>query len=719
MGRSIGYWNPLLFGIIFGALLNLDVFTVQDEGGAEAGEYVGEEGAEPTTLDQMLDTISYPVKKSGDDKKSVNRPRFVRDEMEVKERLFVGFLVDGKVAAEDYKSFPRYLNLTTRQQVGKVVLFTTQNSSFSNESNAVLLPEASWDSVLHYIKDMKGAEYLFYYLAPSSLLLSGHALNNIVDNVRFATEDIIIGQPSSDSEHHCDIKQGILFSHSVIKSNQFTFTNIPGCSEYSDLYKPATIDEAKEKDFYPTAIHGLKSANQFHAAAMYLLQWDLKRTMEDLEQKKDDLSSYILETEHLEPSWPPEIYRPRLDISRKDSDVFEYFNGTLAEVDVPDMPRRPVTSPEQYKFGQLLDACYPNQQARLQSVWRKVDHDLGVQYLIKAEGEDSGGMSDCSVFQEFSDPLMISLPFVTETAKISLVVPVTEADTQDVLKFLQSFSTVCLQKNDRVFLMLVFMYSKERPDKNNNNDFYKSIKQAALQLSKKFKKKDKASSILWYSLQLQDTSLPSPLETLDLLVTKLDTKSIILLGSANMELHTEYLNRVRMNTIEGRLVFSPIPSMDIHPKVAELTKPKNSQSGHGDAGLSLRFDQFNFQHFSFFKNDYLALRNHSKVSVVLKEESFITKDKQQNLPTEAFRVPELFEKYSHLRRPLDSSAGNLKSKGSLHLIRAPEPRLRLRYKTVVCEKHWPEQIYTDCLLQREMSLGSRTQLASILLDQQS
>jgi hypothetical protein len=36
--------------------------------------------------------------------------------------------------------------------------------------------------------------------------------------------------------------------------------------------------------------------------------------------------------------------------------------------------------------------------------------------------------------------------------------------------------------------MLVFLYSPERPDKNNNKDFYREVKQAALLLSKKHKK---------------------------------------------------------------------------------------------------------------------------------------------------------------------------------------------------------------------------------------
>jgi hypothetical protein len=39
--------------------------------------------------------------------------------------------------------------------------------------------------------------------------------------------------------------------------------------------------------------------------------------------------------------------------------------------------------------------------------------------------------------------------------------------------------------------MLVFLYSPERPDKNNNKDFYREVKQAALLLSKKHKKVSK------------------------------------------------------------------------------------------------------------------------------------------------------------------------------------------------------------------------------------
>ena len=42
------------------------------------------------------------------------------------------------------------------------------------------------------------------------------------------------------------------------------------------------------------------------------------------------------------------------------------------------------------------------------------------------------------------------------------------------MTLLRSFAKNSIEKNDRIFLMLVFLYTPERPDKNNNNDFFKA-----------------------------------------------------------------------------------------------------------------------------------------------------------------------------------------------------------------------------------------------------
>ena len=149
------------------------------------------------------------------------------------------------------------------------------------------------------------------------------------------------------------------------------------------------------------------------------------------------------------------------------------------------------------------------------------------------------------------------MPFVTENSRISLIIPVNEGDLRASLSLVRSFAKNCIEKGDRVFLMLVFLYSPQRSEKNNNADFYKEVKQVALQISKKHKKKDSSPHLLWYSLQTKGRA-PTQLELLDLVTAKLDDLTILLLGSPHMEIRTDYFNRVRMNTVVGRQVFCPI-----------------------------------------------------------------------------------------------------------------------------------------------------------------
>ena len=60
--------------------------------------------------------------------------------------------------------------------------------------------------------------------------------------------------------------------------------------------------------------------------------------------------------------------------------------------------------------------------------------------------------------QELAEPEIIPMPFVTENSRISLIVPVNEGDLRASLGLVKSFAKNCIEKGDRVFLMLVFLY---------------------------------------------------------------------------------------------------------------------------------------------------------------------------------------------------------------------------------------------------------------------
>ena len=174
------------------------------------------------------------------------------------------------------------------------------------------------------------------------------------------------------------------------------------------------------------------------------------------------------------------------------------------------------------------------------------------------------------------------------------------------MTLLRSFAKNSIEKNDRIFLMLVFLYTPDRPEKNNNNDFFKEVKQLALQISKKYKKEGgkSASHLLWYSMQTKG-KVPSDLELMDLVTQKLDNKTIILLGSPDMEIKADYFNRVRMNTIQSKQVFCPIPFTEYHPAIVYGDKrPPSALVFNTTAG---HFDEFNYGHVSFYKGDYMTV----------------------------------------------------------------------------------------------------------------
>lgn len=79
------------------------------------------------------------------------------------------------------------------------------------------------------------------------------------------------------------------------------------------------------------------------------------------------------------------------------------------------------------------------------------------------------------------------------------------------------------------------------------------------------------------------------------------SRVVILLSG--MEIRSEYLNRVRMNTIAGWQVFFPIPFIQYHPAVV----PPKDGTTHDTTEIikdNGHFDAHLFDHFAFYNSDY-------------------------------------------------------------------------------------------------------------------
>ena len=87
---------------------------------------------------------------------------------------------------------------------------------------------------------------------------------------------------------------------------------------------------------------------------------------------------------------------------------------------------------------------------------------------------------------------------------------------------------------------------------------------------------------------------------------KMQPNTLTLLGSVDVELNAEFLNRVRMNTIQGWQVFFPIGFMEYKPNLVYKEKPyPKSVEVKKDLG---HFDKRSFDHASFYLSDYAAAR---------------------------------------------------------------------------------------------------------------
>ena len=136
-------------------------------------------------------------------------------------------------------------------------------------------------------------------------------------------------------------------------------------------------------------------------------------------------------------------------------------------------------------------------------------------FLLRGPGKNRAGRHHCQVKMDLAVPEIVPMPFVTESFNIALIVPIAESDMSELLNQVGKFTKISIEKGN-----IVFLYSPERPDKNNKNDFFKEAKQMALKTSKKYTKKGKGSSgLLWYSVQTKGVR-PSDLELLDLVTQK-------------------------------------------------------------------------------------------------------------------------------------------------------------------------------------------------------
>lgn len=309
--------------------------------------------------------------------------------------------------------------------------------------------------------------------------------------------------------------------------------------------------------------------------------------------------------------------------------------------------------------------------------YRRFDPMRGMEYLMDLEVRDRLNGEKLYKRVQLLRPLsyveFVPMPYVTETSRVNLVLPVTSNEKDGVISFLDSYAQVCLESGDNAYLFVVFL----RSSKKDNGDDFAVIKSMIAFYESKYHNQARIS---WAEITTKSTD---EFFIMDLVSQKFLKDSLLFVCSIGMELSIDLLNRVRMNTIEGMQVFYPIGFWQYKPNLIYKEKPFPTTldikptTGHFDANI--------YEHASFFNSDYSLARKRMLASG----------------STKNIIMFEMFLQYH-----------------TVHVFRAVEPALKLRYREKVCVGDGNDEAYARCMISRSESLASKSQLAMLIFEHQ-
>lgn len=283
----------------------------------------------------------------------------------------------------------------------------------------------------------------------------------------------------------------------------------------------------------------------------------------------------------------------------------------------------------------------------------------------------------------------VPMPYVTESSIVHIILIVwEEQQVKAAEKFIDSYSKNMMAKSDKTELTLI-LFSLRLQDKKYK-DLFGTLKTSAETLSNQYKKQANRIDIVSYKL---DSTVPIDMIefiAVDLLSSRLTPESLVFICNPFSEILSDLLNRIRINTIAGWQLYSPIPFAEYNPNVTVTSVKK---PGVLDVSTNQGFyNSHDTLHISFYISDYLNARQQfHREMPLMKAENDVRPD---------FKSPyqSLLSMFTKLSR--------------MHILRGVEPHLRVRYHQRKCHS----QSCHESLL---LSQGTRSQLAQFALERES
>jgi hypothetical protein len=281
---------------------------------------------------------------------------------------------------------------------------------------------------------------------------------------------------------------------------------------------------------------------------------------------------------------------------------------------------------------------------------------------------------------------IVPMPFVTETTKVFLILPIHSDEESAALRFLDHANRTVFgrETRERFELLLTHVVTSKQQFANRHQWFQKIRRHvdAIHQTREKL-------LITFHTTLLPSPSIPRYAQAsfiLDFFQTKVRPNALIFLTNPHVDLDADFLNRCRLNVIPKSQIFFPVAFYQYHPNIIGRTHPIvdnvtiDIHKSHG------WFNSYVFDHVGLHMSDYVHLKNlifhvHNALATT--------------------NLHDLFVQFSEL-----------------HVLRAPDPLLRVHYRPVNCDKLNRSSAieYQRCLMQQEKGLASRSQLAMVIVE---
>ncbi|XP_051259738.1 chondroitin sulfate synthase 2 [Dicentrarchus labrax] len=669
--------------------------------------------------------------------KKVFRAKYISTELGMRERLFVGVLT----SKNTINTLGVAVNRTISHHLDTVIFFTGMRNRKVPHGMFVVShgdERLIWNMFqnIKYIFDHYINEYDWFYFVQDDAYTEADRIKFLVDHLSMDRE-LYMGSPEEfiggEMEgKYCYGGFGYLLSRTLLLRLQpflencrndilsarpdewlgrciIDYTNTNCVSEYEglqyhhyELGKNSDPSKEQSEQFKKAlTVHPVSDPEQMYRLHRYFTEIELQKTYDEIAKLQAEIKnvSVVAFEGNRSAQWPVGINPPFEPKSRFEVLKWEYFTEEEIYSCIDGSPKCELSGIDRMDVADVIDVAMGELNKKYKPVlhlkkqqlingYRRFDPIRGMEYtldlqleVVNQKGHSRSITKRVHLVRPSSRIEIIPMPYVTEATRVHIIIPLTLQDRSYIDHFLEVFASNAFETSENAILTFLFIYDPVEAQQVNQNDIFASVKTQINAYERKYP----TVKIPWISVK---TETPSQIKFMDIISKKHPVDTLFFLAKANTNINSEFLNRCRMNSINNWQVFFPIHFQDYKTDVAyhnqqqPVTVDLIKDAGH--------FDRRSFEEACFYNSDYMATRTRMVADVQENEEILETLD-----------IFDMFVKYS-----------------GLHVFRAVEPALHQQYIYQACNPRLSEDIYHRCVQSNLEGLGSRSQLAMLLFEQE-